>query len=509
MSLEIKEIQRYGFTVDSAILKALKTVESWNMIEKGSSVLISISGGPDSTFLTHLFYILRPALNLDIYGFCLDHMTRDGDSTKDSLFVKKMCGELDIKLFEKKVDVSEWCSSRNLSFQEGARLVRISNLLEISDKNNIDKIATGHNADDDIETSFINLFRGAGVKGLSGIKPVAGKFIRPLIEISRKDIESYLDREKIAYCVDRTNVQNIYFRNRIRNILIPFISRHFGESFKSNMLRALHILKSEDEFLSSYSLSRLEDIAQIRREGKAKEPVLIEIPAAKIAGEDISIRRRIVLSAIGMVNGSQEDISFKNVDDVLKILAPGGKSRVIQPGRRVKVCKVGSRIFFVNITNNKFFPDELEELLRKDSDLERDRRHTGKEMKVEIGAMMKLEGFGTGLSTELLKYNKDKMSLKDTGSMEAYIDYSKVKPPVKVRARKKGDKFYPLGMNGEKKLQDFFVDSKIPLHLRNIVPIFVDKEKIIWVGNYRIDDRVKVTDSTREVIHLKLNSNMI
>jgi len=504
MSLEIKEVRKYGFADDSIILRVLKTIESWNMIKKGSRVLISISGGPDSTFLTSLFYLLRPALNLDIYGFCLDHMTRDGDSTKDSLFVKKMCGELDIKLFEKKVNVSEWCRSRNLSFQEGARLVRISNLLEISEKNNIDRIATGHNADDDIETFFINLFRGAGAKGLSGIKPVAGKFIRPLIEISRKDIESYLGKKKIAYCVDRTNVQNIYFRNRIRNILIPFISRNFGKSFKGNILKSLRILKGEDEFLSSYSLSRLKDIAYIKREGEAREPVFIEMPAEKIAQEDISVQRRIVLSAIGMVNGNLEDISFKNVEDVLKIIAPGGESKVIQPCKKVKVCKSGSMIFFVNMTCDKFFPDELRELLKKDSGTESVRMHAERVTEVKVGAKMELAEFSASLSTELLKYDKDKMALKDTGRTEAYIDYSKVSPPIKVRARKKGDKFYPLGMSGEKKLQDFFIDSKIPLHLRNTVPIFVDREKIIWVGKYRIDGRVKVTDSTREVVHLKL-----
>ncbi len=504
MIFRIKEIQKYGFARNSIILKVLETIESRNMIERGDRVLISISGGPDSTFLTHLFYLLRPVLGLDLFGFCLDHITRGGESTKDSLFVKKMCRELDIKLFERKVDVSRWCRSRNLSFQKGARLIRISKLLEISEKNNIDKIATGHNSDDDVETFFINLFRGAGARGLSGIKPVAGKFIRPLIAISRKDIESYLDRKKIAYCVDRTNVKNIYLRNRIRNILIPFISKHFGGSFKNNILRALRILKDEDDFLSGYSLSRLEDMASIKKDGEIREPVFIEIPIGKIIKEDIAVRRRIVLSAIEMVNGDLEDISFKNIDDILKICTHGGESKVIQPGGRIKVCKIGSKIYFINITHDEFYPDEFAGFLKKDVGAKKGRKRADKKVEVKIGEKMELNSFDRKLLTEIFKYDKDKISLKNAGNTEAYMDYSEIKLPIEVRVWEKGDKFYPLGMNEEKKLQDFFVDNKIPVHLRKSIPVFIDKEKIVWVGNCRIDERVKVTDNTREVLHLKL-----
>ncbi|MEA2016462.1 MAG: tRNA lysidine(34) synthetase TilS [Actinomycetota bacterium] len=501
MSSIIKEIQKYKFAKDAAVLKALKTVESGNMIEKGDRILISISGGPDSTFLTRLFYLLRPALKLEIFGFCLDHMTRGGESEKDSLFVRKMCGELDIKLFERKVDVKKWCRSKNLSFQKGARLVRISKLLDISEKNNIDKIATGHNADDSIETFFMNLFRGAGARGLSGIKPAAGRFIRPLIEISGEEIKSYLDKKKIAYCMDRTNVQNIYYRNRIRNILIPFISRNFGDSFKSNTLRALHILKDEDDFLSEYSLSRFKNIASMVEEAKEKRPVLVELPIKRIMKEEVPIKRRIILLAMEAVKGNLEDISFQNVEDILKMCTPGGESKVVRPEENIRVCKTADRIFFIDITKGRLIPDEFKELLKGDV---KAGRYLSRKKEVRIGESMKLEDFGLELSTGVLKYDRDKISVRDAGKMEAYMDYSKVKPPIKVRAWKEGDKFYPLGMDGEKKLQDFFIDNKAPLHLRKTIPVFEDNEKIIWVGSYRIDERVKVTANTGKVLHLKL-----
>ena len=210
MGSEMKEIYSCKFSRDKIIIKALKTIESYSMVKSRDRILISISGGPDSTFLTHLLYLMRPVLNLTLFGFCLDHMTRNGESTKDALFVEKLCRELDIELFRQKIDVQKWCRSNKFSFQEGARKIRMEKLLEISKENNIERIATGHNADDNIETFLMHLVRGAGARGLSGIKPVSRKFIRPLIDIFRKDIIAYLDNKKISYCVDSTNIENIY-----------------------------------------------------------------------------------------------------------------------------------------------------------------------------------------------------------------------------------------------------------------------------------------------------------
>ena len=188
-----EEIYKCGFAGNKTIINVLKTIESFNMIEDGDKVLVSISGGPDSTFLTHLLHLMRPVLNLTLYGFCLDHMTRGGESAQDALFVQELYSKLDIELFKQKVDAKKWCRSNKLSFQEGARKIRLERLMEISEKKDIEKVAVGHNADDNIETFFMHLIRGAGAKGLSGIKPVSGKIIRPLINTFRDDIITYLD----------------------------------------------------------------------------------------------------------------------------------------------------------------------------------------------------------------------------------------------------------------------------------------------------------------------------
>ncbi len=496
----MEEIYKCKFARDKIISRALKTIESYDMIKGGDRILISISGGPDSVFLTHLLCLIRPFMNLTLFGYCLDHMTRNGESARDALFVEKLCEELEIELFRQKIDVAGWCKLNKFSFQEGARKIRMEKLLEISGRNDIKKIAVGHNADDNVETFFMHLLRGSGVKGLSGIKPASGKFIRPLIDIFRKDIISYLEDKKISYCVDRTNLENVYFRNRVRNILIPFINRHFRESFKSNILRSINILKDEDEFLKNYSAARVAEIASVKRSGVVKHPALVKIPALKIQREPRAVQRRIVLLAVEMINGNLEDVSFRNIDDILGICFSGGESKIIQPGEKIRVFKIGNYIYFVNIDYIKLLPDEFRQFLRTNR-----KKSTGKrEKEIKIGARMKLKGFNLELSSELLKLGKDKIKFDKAKDTEAFLDYARVKPPLKVRNWKKGDKFYPLGMGGEKKLQDFFIDSKIPVHLRKLIPVFIDGEKIVWVGKYRIDDRVRITRDTKEVLHLKL-----
>jgi tRNA(Ile)-lysidine synthetase-like protein len=178
----------------------------------------------------------------------------------------------------------------------------------------------------------------------------------------------------------------------------------------------------------------------------------------------------------------------------------GGESKIIQPEEKIRVFKIGSYIYFMNVDYIRLLPDEFKQFLKSNGKV--DTEKSGKEIKV--GTKVKLRDFNLGLSSELLKISKDKIKFNEVKNTEAFLDYEKIKPPIRVRTWKRGDKFYPLGMQKEKKLQDFFIDSKIPIHLRKLVPVFIDREKIIWVGKYRIDNRVRITEDTKEALHLKL-----
>ena len=499
----MKDLLNIGKDEDGAVKEVLETIMAFKMVSPGDKVLLSISGGPDSTFLTHVFYLLAPVLNLTLYGFCLDHMTRAGQSSKDVLFVEDLCRRLNIKLIKQKIDADKWCKSNRLSFQEGARRLRILELYRVSEKYNIDRIVTGHNEDDNIETFLMRLIRGSGARGLAGIKPVRGRFARPLINTSREKILFYLNKEGIAYCLDRTNLEDIYFRNKVRNKLIPFIAKNFLKKFKDNVTRSIKLLRDEDDFLKDYSRDLLKKIAEFREDNDKSSTVFIRIPVKEIEYMPEAIKRRVTLAAIERLKGDLEDITFKNIEDILDLAAAGsgGESKEVMPARKIKVYKTGEYIYFFNTDNRDLIPSEFKNIFGGPEGTHAGR---GVPLEIDIGETIELKGFNLKVESKIIDTGGKNINFKDSMDTEAWLDHGKINFPLKVRKWKQGDRFFPLGLGKEKKLHDFFIDAKIPLHSRREIPIFCDSEKIVWIGKHRIDERVKITGQTARALYLKL-----
>lgn len=498
----MKLIKENSITLSILLKNVKKTVNKFNMLNKSDRVLISVSGGPDSTFLTYFLYYLKSHMDLKLFAFHLDHMTRDGQSQKDAIFVENLCKKLNIKLFKKKLDVGKWCKKNKLTFQEGARKLRMKMLLEISREHDIDKIALGHNADDNLETFFMRLIRGTGVRGLGAIKPAAGKFIRPLIGTFRKDIIKFLDENSLPYCIDRTNLEDIYFRNKIRNVLIPFIKENFSKNFEPRIINTIELLRIENDFLEKYSKDRFYEVADIKKNSENNDEIyLVKICAERLNKFHESIKTRVIFWGVEKIKGSLEDINYKNIKDIIGILNPGGEKKIIDLSREVKVIKENKYIYIVDKSKiNK--KQKLYFLINKKNSKFND--YDEKEKEIKIGGKEVCNDFDIEIMSKVLNISGKEFDFKKITSKESYLDYDKIKFPVKVRTWKKGDKFCPLGMKKEKKLHDFFIDCKIPEHLRKLIPIFVDSEKIIWVGGYRIDGRVKITYSTDKVLYLKI-----
>jgi tRNA(Ile)-lysidine synthase len=490
---------------DKTIKKVLNTVEDFNMLKRGESVLISISGGPDSTFLVYVINSIKDDFNLKLYGFNLDHLTRNGQSTKDSIFVEELCERLGVKLIKEKIDVRKWCTEKKLSFQQGARILRLKLLLETAEKYNIDKIALGHNADDNLETFFMHMIRGAGLKGLSGIKPVSGKFIRPLINTFRKEILKYLIDNDISFCIDKTNEQNIYFRNRIRNVLLPFMRENFSTSIDKNLLKSIEILREENEFVSKFSEETFDKIANIEK----KIPYLISIPIEKLIQLSLAVRRRIIIIGIEKIKGSPKDIRKVNIEDILSNCFIGGERKEIKLTEAIVFVKEGRYFYIYNFNEFKKILnlDEVskEKLCKKYRFLFENPEEKF-EMELTVGSKEIFKNLEIELHSEIIEGNIKALNYKRAGNTEAYVDYDKIKFPVLISCwnKSKGDRFFPLGMNEEKKIHDFFIDNKVPKSLRQSIPLFFDREKIIWIGKYRIDERVKIDSSTRKVLHIKI-----
>lgn len=501
----------------------LKTIEKFNMLKINDKVLISLSGGPDSVFLTYFLKHISEEFKLNLFAFHLDHLTRDGQSTEDAEFVTAFCKDLNIKLFKEKLDVYNFCKERKLNFQEGARDIRKKLLIKYSKENEINKIAIAHTADDNVETFFMNLLRGSGLKGLSSIRPVDGKIIRPLLYVFKKDILEYLDSQNISYRVDYSNFQRNYFRNKIRLDLIPYIETNFSKNVKNKVITTIDILRMSNDFIqdsftkalnSILKKQGINDINDIRTKG------FISLEVKDILKFDDIIKINIFLKIIEVLKGDKKDIKEKNLQDILKLCNLKGETKQIAICKGIKLKFVSGKLYIFDSNKltfddlikhdlklnklplfNKFIEDEKITVF-KENDLNAILGNKILDKKI----VRKVNKSNFNLEFKLLNFDeavKVKTSLKNLNKNEAYFDLERISFPIIVRKCQKGDKFKPLGMNCYKKLHDYFIDEKISTIIRVLTPILCDKDKIIWICPYRISDEVKVTENTKKILYLR------
>ena len=234
------------------IEQVLKTVRNYEMLKPGDRVLVAVSGGPDSIFLLHALNRLKKKLGLGgLYVCNLDHGLRGRESEEDSLFVKDVCGKLGLKFIHKKIDLKN-SKRKDISTEEEAREARYEFFKAAAKKTGANVVAMGHTLDDQAETILMRIVKGASLKGIVGILPVREesgvRFIRPLLELEKADINRYLDQELIAYRIDRTNLEPIYFRNIVRSEIIPFLER-YNPRLKRSLFHLAEHLREDLEFI--------------------------------------------------------------------------------------------------------------------------------------------------------------------------------------------------------------------------------------------------------------------
>lgn len=510
----------FQYHLSNAFKSVSKTVDEFGMLSSGDRVLVSISGGPDSTFLILALNMLKKTYNLKLFAFHLDHMTRNGQSSKDAEFVAGLCRDLNIKLFVNRTDARQWCRKHKLSFQEGARKLRLQFLIQTADKCRADRIATGHNADDNIETFFIHLTRGAGLKGLSGIKPVSSKFIRPLIRTPRKDIIKYLEANQIPYCTDKTNLENTYFRNKIRNILMPYLKEKLSGSFDKQLLKSIDFIRQDNDLISGLAEKGFKKAAHLESNPVTGETFLVKLSLTHLAKMYPSLAKRIIIKSIELVKGNIEDIKSKNLESILNISTVGGESRQVNLAENIISYKEGKFLYIFNKDNTGKHLSDMPGLSKPGIEtgikpgiesgtkagIEAAVGDTGSVREIQPGIQIGIEELGISVISEVLDKNITDINYKNSDNMEAYLDFDKIIFPLKVKQWHPGggDRFCPLGMDGSKKIHDFLMDLKTPKSSRTLVPIFFDRNKIVWVGGFRIDTRAKVNTSTKKILHIKI-----
>lgn len=449
-----------------------KTIEKHSMFGIGDKIVIGVSGGADSVTLLHTLDRLKDEYQLSLFIVHLNHMFRGKDADEDGEFVAKLGDTLGVPAFIKKIDIPKMAQEKGLSSQVAAREARYQLYEEVACQVSANRIALGHNADDQVETVLMRLLRGAGEEGLSGIPPVREQIIRPLIEISRADIESYCREQQLEFRTDYSNFKTIYLRNKIRIELLPKLEKEYNNNIKQIFLRLSDISREDNSYLHSKALEHLESIIV------SQEFQKIILAWEKLAVLPKALQRRVLREGIRVIKGNLLSIGFIHLEEVISFFFSEQRGKKILPGGIVIEKSYKNLVIRKEELNLEFA------------------------YKLQIPGLTEIPEAGVKIKSELI----EKSFLgkpKQEGSWQVYLDYNPAQGDLVVRNRKDGDRFRPVGLGGSKKLKDFFIDEKIPRSQRDQIPILVQGEEILWVVGKRLGERQKEQDLGKYILLLQ------
>jgi tRNA(Ile)-lysidine synthase len=433
-----------------------KYISEEHLFNPEEKVLLTVSGGVDSMVMTELF-------RQSEYNFSVAHCNfqlRGEESDGDEIFVREYCKKHNIPIFVKHFNTKEYAVENGISIQMAARDLRYEWFEELCDSEGFECYATAHHKDDEIETFFINLMRGTGIAGLHGILPRQGRVIRPLLFAGRYEIEEYAKKINLKFREDSSNSEVKYLRNSIRHRLLPVL-KEIHPGYIDTLTGNIERLRETEKIYRK-------EIERVKKEILVSENNLIKISIPGLENiETPKILLFEILSEYGF-NGSQVEDIFKSIDSV------SGKS--FYSGTHILI-KDRNEFIISQLKDN----DEIYESIYSET------TSVSKPVEIKIRTIKKDAGF---------KINKD--------SSFAYLDKEKLSFPLKIRKWMKGDFFYPLGMTSKKKVSDFFIDEKISVIEKKNSFILVSGDDIVWIIGYRIDNRFKISEDTKEVLLLEI-----
>ncbi len=447
------------------------TIIKHSMISRGDNILVGLSGGADSVCLLTTLLNLRDYWGIEISAAYIDHGLRLEEIPSEVHFCEKLCGERNINFTVRTIDPKSYAANEGINKQEAARELRYKALQDIAAETGANKIALAHNADDQAETLLMHLIRGSGPAGLSGIPPVRSRIIRPLIETERKEIEEFLSEFNISYMTDSSNQKDDYLRNRIRHFIIPAF-KNINRDFLQAVLRTTNIIRDEERYFDLLVTKTLMKLISRKSDSS------IELFLGPLEYMDTVLLRRVLRRSLAETK-KLRGLGLDHIEDLIKLIKSGRSGNRIYLPHSIRAIKGYATL---TLTSEK--PERLTEYIINEP---------GEIILKEASLVLRLS---------ISEKNPDN-DLGD-GKRFACLDADKLSFPLEIRPRKTGDFFYPLGFGKRKKIQDFFVDKKIPREERDIVPLLINNNAIAWVIGYRVDDRFKVDDNTNRVMRLEI-----
>jgi tRNA(Ile)-lysidine synthase len=458
--------------------RVLAFIRANRLLAPGETIVVATSGGPDSVCLLHTLYDLRAELGIHLHVAHLDHGLRGDEAEADADYVFGLAKGLDIPISREKRDVSGYRAQHHLSLEEAAREVRYRFLAEVAGEAGTDKITLGHTRNDNIETILLHIIRGSGTRGLRGLRPVTAMksgggnvtIIRPLLEVTRGETEDYCRSHGLEPRIDSSNYSLSPLRNRIRRQLLPLL-RGYNAGIGDTLLRLARVAGDDIDFMDSEvdrlwnGVARLKDGAVILNKEKfGRLPVVLQ--------------RYLLRAAVEKLAGSTRDIEMRHLDKVMVALVkPAGKSLALPDGL----------VFYIDY--DSYIISARPVLLT-----------TSPASDEELAITVPGETVLPVWKVTAAVIDKTDMAAQD--EYTAFFDYKQTGKRLTVRTRRAGDRFQPLGLPQPKKLNQFMIDARLPRRARADTPLICSPQGIIWVVGWRIDDRVKVTETTGKVLRL-------
>ena len=323
--------------------KVIETIKKYNLIQTGDKIVCGVSGGPDSISMLNILNEIKKDYNFEIYVAHINHMIRE-EADDDEKYVQNYCEKKGIQCFVKRIDVQEFANNNKIGTEEAGRNIRYSFFKEVLETVEANKIAIAHNKNDKIETIIMNLLRGSGLTGLKGIEPKRDeKYIRPLIECNREEIEQYCEQFQLKPRIDKTNFENDYTRNKIRNIVIPYIQKEFNPNIIETMDRLSQVATEESDYIELQARQMYEKLLI----DKDEKQVVLNLKTFNELNK--VIKSRIILLAIKDVKGSTQRIEKIHIQDIIKLCANNVGNKFLTPNKNVKVLIKNKKIYVTSL----------------------------------------------------------------------------------------------------------------------------------------------------------------
>lgn len=452
--------------------KVKETINKYNMIEKGDRILVAVSGGPDSVTLLHVLNMLKDELNISLVIAHVNHMLRDKESDGDEEYVKGLGNKFNIHVNTCRVDVDKYAREKGVSTEVAGREIRYDFFREVSIKEGCNKVAVAHNANDQVETFMMRLFRGSGIYGLRGIDAVRDNIIRPLIDVDRSSIEKFCEEMNVETRLDATNLENIYSRNKIRLDVLPYISENFNKDIVRTIMRTIDSFTIDNDYLEEQSYISYKKYAK-----NLGDKIVIDKEAFTLHKAVLS---RLIRNVMKDLLGNIKEIEKKHIDEIILIQSGETGKELILPRRIKATNNYGDIVIQIDNKNNEFINFEKD---------------------INISGTTYIEELDITIECEVT--NKKNINKFSNNYLIKYFDYDKIKK-VTIRNRRDGDYFTPLGMKGRKKLKDLFINEKIDKSKRSKIPLILFDNEIAWIVGLRISEKFKITEETKRILIIQV-----